>query len=183
MANKTLQKYPFAVSILHGLVGLAMLSTLVIGWLLDDHEELMKLHRSLGVTVILLVILRIAVRISHRSALPRSVNQTGSLAYLAEKSVHGLLYLSMLAVPLLGWLKTNASGHAASFFGVFDLPRLMAKNPGLSHVLGGAHSLSATIFALLVGLHVAGALANLVTHKDNVFKRILPYPVMRQAEK
>ncbi|WP_233848719.1 hypothetical protein [Paraburkholderia sp. HD33-4] len=45
---------------------------------------------------------------------PPSVNKTGTPAYFAEGAVHRLLYVLMLAVPLLGWLKTNAAGHAAS---------------------------------------------------------------------
>lgn len=174
MLRSTPQKYPLSVTIFHGLVAVVMISTLTIGWLLDDADELVTLHKSLGITVLVLVVLRIANRMFHRKSLPASVNPAGSPQYFFEKGVHGLLYLSMLVVPVLGWLKTNAAGHPASFFGLFDLPTLVDKNPDWSHTLGDAHSLAATIFAVLLGVHVLGAVAHLLLHRQNLFKRITP---------
>ena len=174
MNRESIHRYPSSMAIFHGLVALVMVSTLVIGWLLDDNEGLMALHKSLGVTVLLLVTLRLVNRWRMRRALPASVNPAGSLPFVAEKAVHGLLYLSMFGIPLLGWLKSNASGHPASCFGLFDLPTLIGRDHGLSHLLGQAHSLAATGFALLLGLHILGALAHRVIHKENIFKRIMP---------
>lgn len=173
MNNDSIQKYPLSMIAFHGLVAAAMIGTLVLGWLLDDFEGLIALHKSLGLSVLLLAVLRIANRLRHRT-LPPSVNAAGSLQYIAEKSVHGLLYLSSIAVPLLGWLKSNAAGRAASFFGLFDLPTLIGKDRDLSHLLGEIHSAAATLFALLLAAHVLGALAHLVLHKQNVFKRVAP---------
>lgn len=143
MASVSKQKYPLSVSVFHGLVALAMISTLMVGYLLDDYEGLISLHRSLGITCLGLVVLRIFNRFLYWSALPPSVNPPGSILCAFEKTMHLLLYLCMLAVPLLGWLKTNAAGHAVSVFGFFDLPMLLSKNRALSPVLGGLHSLAA----------------------------------------
>ncbi|WP_248620847.1 cytochrome b [Paludibacterium yongneupense] len=162
------------MSLLHWLVAGLMISTLIVGWLLDDNEGLMALHRSLGIAVLLAVLLRIVNRLRTRKVLPPSVNPAGSLKQRAEQAVHGLLYLCMLGVPLLGWLKTNAAGQSASFFGLFDLPVLLSHNRGLSHLLGGAHSLAATLFVVLLGMHLVGGLAHWAQHRENVLKRITP---------
>jgi cytochrome b561 len=82
----------------------------------------------------------------------------------------------MLAIPLLGWVKTNAAGHVASCFGLFSLPTLVPKSRELSHWLGELHSVTAYGLAALVGLHVLGALAHRVLKSENILPRILPLP-------
>jgi cytochrome b561 len=166
------EKYPFSMVLLHWMVALLMLSTLAVGWLLDDMDGLMALHRSLGITVLLLVVVRIANKLRKHRAIPPSLNAAGSLKYFAEKTTHGLLYLVMVALPLTGWLKTNAAGHSASFFGIFDLPTLVAHRPALSHLLGPIHSLLATTFAILLALHVMAALLHGFKHGKTILRRI-----------
>ena len=82
----------------------------------------------------------------------------------------------MLAIPVLGWLKTNAAGHTASCFGLFTLPTLVSKNHELSHWLGELHAVTAYGLAALVGLHVLGALVHKLLKSENVLPRILPVP-------
>jgi len=129
---------PVVLDLLHWLLTIALIGNLVIGWLLDDSEELLALHKSIGIAILGLALVRFANRLRVRCRLPPSTNAAGTPAYLAEKTVHHLLYVLMFAIPLLGWLKTNAAGHVTNCFGLFSLPTLVPKShepPGPTRAL------------------------------------------------
>lgn len=172
MSNAITAKYPKSVRLFHSLLALLMIATLVVGGQLDDNEGLMGLHKSLGIAVLLLGVLRIVNRIRAKDSMPASVNAQGSLKFMAEKAVHGLLYLSMLGLPIVGWLTSNAYGYPASFFGLFSLPTLVGKNVELAEKLGELHEFGANVFFALLVVHILGAVVHLVTAKQNVFKRM-----------
>ncbi|HKT96119.1 MAG TPA: cytochrome b [Paraburkholderia sp.] len=173
---KPLSRYPFSVSLLHWLLAIALIGNLVIGWLLDDREELVALHKSIGICILVFALVRLTNRLRVRDQVPPSVNAAGTPAHFVEAAAHRLLYVLMLVVPLLGWLKTNAAGHAASCFGLFSLPTLLHKSRELSHLLGQLHALTAYGLAALIGLHVLAALAHRVFKGKNILHRILPLP-------
>lgn len=170
-------RYPLSISLLHWLLAVALIGNLAIGWLLDDHEELIALHKSIGIAILGLASFRIANRLLLRRSLPPSINAPRSPSYLAEKAVHHLLLVLMLAIPILGWLKTNAAGHVANCFGVVSLPTLVQKSRELSQWFGELHALAAYGLAALVGLHVLGAVAHWLMKSENVLPRISPLPV------
>lgn len=116
---KKVTRYPLSVILLHWLVAVALIGNLFIGLMLDDHENLIALHKSIGILILGLAAVRLANRLRARHMLPRSINAVGTAARFAEKAVHHVLYVLMVAIPLLGWMKTNAAGHAARFFGFF----------------------------------------------------------------
>lgn len=110
---KPLSRYPFSVSLLHWLLAIALIGNLVIGCLLDDREDLVALHKSIGICILVFALVRLTNRLRVRDQVPPSVNAAGTPAHFAEAATHRLLYVLMLAVPLLGWLKTNTAGHTA----------------------------------------------------------------------
>ncbi|POZ60190.1 cytochrome b [Chromobacterium alticapitis] len=166
--------YPLSVSLLHWLLALAILGNLVLGWLLDDEPALMALHKSIGALILLLALARLLNKLRSRKRLPSSVNAAGTVSYLGEKAVHGLLYLGMFSVPLLGWLKSNAAGHAVSLFGLVNLPTLIGRNADWSETLDDAHGAAAYGLAALVAAHVCAAIAHQLLRRENVVGRILP---------
>ncbi|WP_196782496.1 cytochrome b [Chromobacterium paludis] len=168
------KRYPLSVSLFHWLLAAAILGNLAIGWMLDDAMELMALHKSLGALVLLLAVARLVNKLRSRKRLPASVNEAGTASYLGEKAVHGLLYVAMFAIPLLGWLKTNAAGHAVSVFGLVNLPTLMSRNADWSETLGDWHAMVAYGLAALVAAHVCAAVAHQLLHNESVLGRILP---------
>ncbi|RQZ16762.1 cytochrome b [Burkholderia sp. Bp9031] len=173
---KNVTRYPLSISLLHWLLAAALIGNLIVGLLLDDNEGLVDLHKSIGIAILGLAAIRIVNRLRMRRRLPPSINPAGTLNHVAERSVHGLLYVLMLAIPVLGWMKTNAAGHTASCFGLFSLPTLVPRSRELSHWLGELHALTAYGLAALVGLHVLGALAHRLIHTENILPRILPWP-------
>lgn len=171
---KNSARYPFSVSLLHWLLAIALIGNLVIGWLLDDREELLPLHKSVGIAILALALTRLMNRLRVRDRLPPSVNEADTLANFVEATVHRLLYVLMIVAPLLGWLKTNAAGHAASFFGLFSLPTLLSRSRELALWLGQFHMIAAYSLAALIGLHVLGTLVHRLLTGRNILPRILP---------
>ena len=175
LAVQKAKRYPLLVILAHWLIAAGIAANLVTGWLLDDATELLDLHRSIGVLVLAFSALRLFCRIAYHKRIPDSVNETGSLQYRVEKLAHTLLYVGMVLVPLLGWLKTNAAGHVLVLFDSVELPVLMEKNRELSSLFGELHSVSAYLLTMLIGLHIAGGVAHVMMEKRNVFKRMLPF--------
>ncbi len=172
-ASRT-SRYPVSIIVLHWLLAIALIGNFVIGWMIDDHEDLMTLHKSVGIVILGLVLIRLMNRLRVRRHLPPSTNGAGSPMYFAEKAVHHLLYVLMLVIPILGWLKTNAAGHVANCFGVFPLVTLVPQSHELSRIFGELHSLSAYGLATLVGLHLLAVLAHWIRKSENPLSRILP---------
>jgi cytochrome b561 len=168
------QKYPVSMIVFHTLIAAFMIAALVLAWCLDDNKGLIGLHKSLGVTVLLLAVLRLLNRFRFKNAIPESVNPKGSLQRTLEKSVHGMLYLTMFGLPFVGWMMSNAFGYPASFFGLFNLPTLVEKNEALGETLLEMHELGANVFIGLLVLHLAGGILHFIKHKQNVFKRMMP---------
>ncbi|WP_321939676.1 cytochrome b [Paraburkholderia sp. J8-2] len=103
------------------------------------------------------------------------MNEAGTPAYFAESAAHCLLYVLTILALLLGWLKTNAAGHAASFFGLLSLPTLLSRGEELSHWLVQFHAIAAYSLAALIGLHMLGALVNRLLKGRNILPRIPPF--------
>jgi len=143
-----------------------------LGWwmnqVLPDHTPLQRaaesVHISFGLTILLLVLVRIVWRLTH-PAPPLPEAMAGWERVLA-RSTHALFYLLMLALPLTGWALVSLGNHPISFWGL-PWPHL----PGV-HALFGVnppkpvrHSLvHVHVFILIwvvvvnLALHVAGAL-------------------------
>ncbi|MEK7881969.1 cytochrome b [Methyloversatilis sp. NSM2] len=129
-------------------------------------------HKWAGVTVFLLVLARLAWRITHRPpALPAGMP---AWQVKAAKAGHHLLYLLMVIVPLSGWLMSSAKGFQTVWFGVLPLPDLLAKDEALGEALLLTHRLLNWFFMLVVAGHVAAALKHHFIDRDGLLSRMLP---------
>ena len=139
----------------------------------SDARDLMKaLHFMMGITVLLVVVVRLAVRLS--SPTP-PITPAPKPAELRMASVmHGLLYLFMLAMPIAGWVILSAEGHGVPFFGL-ELPPLLDKNHNLAERVEDLHKLGGTIGYYLIGLHALAGLVHHYVKKDNTLRRMLPF--------
>lgn len=135
----------------------------------------MGIHKSIGFTVLVLSLARLAWRLAHPApALPAAM--PGWQVVLA-RATHIFFYVAIIALPLTGWLMSSASPlrFPLEFFGLFPIPYLPV--PQSREAAGGwgqAHELLgfATIGVLL--LHVAGALKHHFVDRDDVLVRMLP---------
>ncbi len=134
-------------------------------------EALKTWHFMLGLTVLVLVTLRLVNRLAGASPvvsppLPLRQQRLASAIHLA-------LYALMLAMPMLGWLLLSAAGKPVPFFGAV-LPALLAENKDLAEQLMEVHETIGTIGYFLIGAHALAALFHHYITRDNTLLRMLP---------
>lgn len=168
---------PLAIS-LHWLMALLIFAGWALGIYMHDLPlspqklRYFSWHKWIGVTVFLLAIIRVAWLATHRP--PPSPHNSPSWQIIAARANHILLYLLMLILPLSGWLMSSAKGVPTVYFGVFQLPDLVAKDKQLGKVLGEVHEWLAYALALLVVIHIAAALKHQFIDRDGLISRMLP---------
>lgn len=133
---------------------------------------LLELHRNAGLLVLALAALRLLTRLRPGHARPEHGLPT-VLRRLAKAS-HGLLYLGLLATPLLGWALSSARGQLPQLFGLLPLPALVARDRDLAETLAECHEALAWLLIVLIGLHAAAALWHHHVRKDDVLRSMLP---------
>lgn len=161
---------------LHWILAVLLVGMVALGWYMMAIEEqpgsgwYFNLHKSVGITVFVLVLLRVTWRLTHRpERLPPSV--PGWQRRLSSWT-QGLLYACMILMPATGFTGAIYSKHGVSFFGI-ALPGA-APNHDLSEQFFSVHGVIVWILVGLVTLHVAGALKHLLIDRDGVFKRMWP---------
>lgn len=90
----------------------------------------------------------------------------------AASATHKLLYVALIAVPLLGWLNANGRTWQLKLTGAIPLPTIAAPH-SLGAAIGEWHSLSATLFIVLIGMHALAALVHRFVMKDGAFERMI----------
>lgn len=187
MAERT-ARYTGTAMLLHWLVALAIAINLVLVWTVDYVPDdaagvMIHTHKSIGITVLGLAILRLLWRASHT---PPPLSDTMSrLARRAANIAHLLLYGLIFAMPLSGWLEDSAwEGAAANptmLFGLVEWPHIgfifdMAAGPKekAHNVFEWAHTLFGYVLYALLAAHVAGALKHQFIDRQRSLQRIWP---------
>lgn len=137
-----------------------------------EYSFLLKQHKSIGLIVLFLVLIRFVWnRVNTRPPVP--VESTRA-QLAASKISHHFLYLAMLVVPLLGWMASMTYGGRTFFFGLFELPVWLPKNMDWAYILQPAHIWAAWIMFGVVGLHAAAALWHHFVRRDATLVQMLP---------
>ena len=186
LAPKT--RYDGVAMIIHWLTAVLMIYMVFFGEdLMKSGEQLAKagdtanatfepsIHVTLGVSILLLTILRILWRVTHTAPpYPASMKR---YEVIGSKSLHGIFYILLIAIPLTGWLTFGrfSQGHQImqqiQVFGLFTLPQ-----PPVAPAWGKEmHELGSNAAMLLIGLHVLAALKHQFIDKDGIFGRMLPW--------
>ncbi|WP_198283308.1 cytochrome b [Sphingomonas sp. PAMC 26617] len=141
--------------------------------------QLYQLHKSIGITVLILAVLRVVWRLTHRP--PPLKIEMPVLERAAASSSHSLLYVLLLAQPITGWALVSASVLAIPtvLFGVIpwpDIPYFAAlpNREAVGDVLKQVHAYGAYCFIAVVALHTAAALRHHFILRDDVLLRMLP---------
>lgn len=137
----------------------------------DIRAMLKTWHFMLGLTVLALVGVRLIVNLV--SPTPVIAPPIASWQDMTAKGVQALLYASMFAMPLLGWLTLSAAGKPVVFYG-WQLPALITENKGLLETVEEIHEAGATIIYFLVGIHALAAIYHHYSVRDNTLLRMLP---------
>jgi cytochrome b561 len=172
-------RYSPAARALHWLTVLLVLAMFALGiamvYIVPDTDpvshQLYNTHESLGVVILLVMLLRLLRRGLHPPApLPHHVPR---VFHVVGHGNHVLLYVLLLAQPVVGLLADNADGFQVVWFEVLPLPALVGKHEALAKTLATLHWYGAVLIALLIGAHIGGALYHAVVRRDGVVQRML----------
>ncbi|ALD91516.1 putative cytochrome b561 [Cupriavidus gilardii CR3] len=180
MRSNTPARYSATAIGLHWIVALLIFAAFGLGLYMTDIPgftptklKLYSWHKWLGVTVFALAVLRVLWRLTH--AAPAPVAGMPAWQAAAAKAAHGLLYLLILAVPVTGYLYSQAAGVPVVYLGVWPLPQLIEPNDALKETLKFAHIWLNYLMAAIVVLHAAAALKHHWLDRDGTLGRMLPF--------
>ena len=169
--------------LLHWLMALMIVAMLFIGvgmvsTTTDTYARLVAIHKPLGVAILVLVLVRLAVRFTHKppplpSDLPAWQRHAATLS-------HWLLYALMLLMPLVGWAMLSAGGYPVTLVDGLQLPSLVPLDPKLFAFLRGAHHYLALLLFATFLLHLGAALFHALVRRDGVLSSMAPWRLHRR---
>jgi len=171
-------RYGLVARVLHWSIGLLIVFELALGfWTFEimgrtaARSANVSLHKALGVTLLVLILARIAWRIYDRPPpLPATLSayeRTGA------RISHALFYILILAMPIIGLLVGDTGGRATDVFGLFEVPMMVGEDENLFEYFDAAHKLGAFALSLLIVLHLDRAAFHRFVRKDGVAERML----------
>jgi cytochrome b561 len=194
-------RYTAVAAILHWLTVLAIFVLIGMGWWMTrlgepQHDLKMALytfHKSLGLTVLLLTVLRIVWRLTHKA--PPLPAHMPVIQKAAAHLLHFGLYVMLLALPISGWVFNDAVQFPLPFWGIGDLPDLYRWDDatktatifGFIPIRGvfadsvqawqgmqTAHRWLGYLLMAMIVAHVGAALKHTFVDKDNLLLRMVP---------
>ena len=179
-------RYTGTAIALHWIVALLVIVNVSLAWAWplapdDMVRPLINTHKSIGITLLLLVTMRLLWRLTHRP--PALPDRHKPWEKRAAHTAHILLYVIMFALPLSGWIMDSAWAKAADnpnfWFGLFEWPRLgfiMTLDPvtkkSVHGLFGEMHEIAGYILYFLVVVHIGGALKHQFLDKDRELARM-----------
>jgi cytochrome b561 len=162
--------------VLHWLTALLVVALWTIGQTIDFapngalRVDYRSLHMLLGVTLGIVLIIRLVWRITRGGMLP-PLDQ--GLLLLIARVTHWLLYALMLVTVGLGI--TNVLVRGDSIFNLVQVSQLFPGDRAIVHTIGDRHALAANAVLILAGLHSAAALFHHFVLRDATLRRMLPW--------
>ena len=126
-------------------------------------------HRSVGITILALALVRLAWRFLRPPPAPVPMP---AWQRTASQVAHWGLYALLFVVPLSGWLMSSADGVAVQWFGLVSMPDLLGANEGLEDLFEEIHEVCAKVLVVLAILHAAAGLKHGFVDKDASLRRI-----------
>ena len=172
-------RYSTVAIVLHWLIAVGILFMIWLGWNMHGNENMYQLHKSIGITILILTVARIVWRaLNPPPSLPADMK---GIEKLASHLVHLGFYGLMILMPLTGWALVSTSYEfdvPTVLFGQIswpDLPGLgfLTNEPGHNGIKL-AHDVLAKLALALLVLHIAGALKHEFSAEQGVLKRMLP---------
>lgn len=172
------QRWPNTIQLLHWLTVALIVALGIVGlWMTElprgpDKISVYALHKSFGLTVLALTLVRLALRTRTNApplpeAMPRWQRRVAHAMQVA-------LYLLLLAMPLTGWIFNSASGFPLRWFGLVALPALGAADPERKALFGLLHWAFFWTLVTAMLLHAGAALGHHFRNKDDILRRMLP---------
>lgn len=172
-----MEKYDVLARALHWLVALGILSLLGIGIAFGyvsevQTESLLWWHKSIAMTVLALMVIRLIWRCTFMKTPPYPDNISHSVQ-MAAHLVHGLLYVLIFTMLLSGWLLSSWAGYPVPFWGLANMALPVAKNLELAALAKSVHYYAAWSIGTLIALHIAAAWWHQLYKKDHLIRRMM----------
>ena len=196
--NQSNTRYTKTAKVLHWLIAIAIFGMFALGWYMSDlpkegpkqlaydlfdwgvytwnlSEEAsprtfyFNLHKSIGVTILALIVIRIFWRLSHKA--PAMLASYKAWETKLASGVHRLLYVLMVALPLSGLVMAVASKYGVKWFGLEFIGGL--DNTPLREAFKETHEIIGVVILLIIIVHILGALKHKFIDKDETLNRML----------
>lgn len=164
---------------LHWLMAVLLLAQIALGWLAvqlplsPTKLDVFIWHKSLGLTILGLALVRLAWRWANPT--PRLPPTTPPPQARAARTSHGLLYLVMIAMPITGWVINSAAQIPFAFFWWLPVPDIAPESEALAATTKIVHFAFFLVLAVTATLHVTAAFYHHWIQGDDVLRRMLPH--------
>jgi len=176
MIKNTANTYGVVAKSFHWLLFLMFAFSIVTGNFLASlpkgAEKLQAagMHKSFGAVILMLLMLRLVWRLTNKT--PQLPDETTAGEAFVAKTMHWGLYVLMFAQPLSGIMMSQAAGIPVSFFGLFEFPVFLDKNPELAKAFLSIHGTVWILLVIAITGHVGAALHHHFIKKDKVLKQM-----------
>lgn len=172
------ERYDRTARVLHWLVALLLLGQLIFGWWMGEVPRntplrgyVVNLHKSMGLVIGLLVVLRVVWRLRHPAPPWPGTSTMPAWQRRLAGITHVLLYVVMLLVPLAGYVASNFSKFGVKFFNLVLLPPWGSDDKQIYTLFNQTHKVAVVLLVALLAAHVGAALMHAL-RRDGVFARI-----------
>jgi cytochrome b561 len=180
MPNQSSQtRYSAVAQGFHWLIAALIVVQFTLAWSADDLPlgarklALLARHKSFGMTILMLAMLRLLWRLLNRP--PELPAGMSAIEKKLARATHVLFYVLLFVMPLTGWMMSSAKNYSVSWFDQFTWPNLIGPSERAFDLLRTTHdTLSWLLFALAL-LHILAAMKHHFWNKDDVLKRMLPF--------
>jgi cytochrome b561 len=167
-------RFTWPSRVLHWLTAALVFTALFVGFVMVNsvasYAELIVVHKTLGVLILLVMVVRVINRLTHHPpGWPSTIGSLeGKVIVLSER----LMYAMLLIQPLLGWAMVSAAGEPVVVFGSLQLPRIAPFDAQLFWLLRQAHSVVAYALMAAIAAHISGVLLHTVGLRDRLIERM-----------
>lgn len=174
--RNTIVAYGSVSKFFHWLIFLLILFMIIYGYCLSyvpkDYQPFAyNIHKLTGLSILVLMLLRLLWALANPK--PLLPPDTPQWQQWIERLVHFLLYATIIAMPLAGWIGSVAGGRPPHL-GSFSITLPIAKNEALADTAFSIHNTIAVVIIVLVSLHILAALYHHFIKKDNTLRRMMP---------
>ena len=178
MLRNSDQSWGTPAKLLHWVVAVLVFAQIAVGWaavnwrLSPTKLDLFVWHKSTGMLILVLMVVRMAWRLANVTPLlPVAMRP---LERRAAQSSHLLLYLLLFLLPMTGWIVNAAANVPFRVFWLIPLPAIVEPDKAMADAAARTHFVLGVALSLLLAVHIGAALRHHFLKHDNVLARMLP---------
>jgi cytochrome b561 len=169
-------RYTTFAMVLHWIVALVVVGQFTLGWLMQEipksppgqRAAVFNVHKSIGLTILVLMLVRLAWRLTHPPPALPPMPRWQAWTALAN---HRFLYALLIVMATAGYLGSAFSGYPVRYFGIV-LPSWAAKNDAMKELMSNVHLVCAWLLVAAVVLHLAAVVKHALVDHDGVLARM-----------